>query len=118
MTQINFSKESISGRFTYTAVDDESGDTIELDWDFSDFETFMYYMGAYVKGDFTKVMDGCNGISDVELVGISFFAKNQDATTRIDMFEGWLRATSIFDLDKFSGVYEDKMKRIMDIIKE
>ena len=118
MSQIHFDKEYIRGEFTYIATDDETGERIELDWSFGDFETFIYYMKAYIEKDFSKVMDGCDGISDVQLIGISFSAKNQDASTRIDMFEDWLRATTYFDLDKFNTNYEDKMKRIMAIIKE
>jgi len=118
MTQIIFPKEYIKGTFTYTALAEDEQETIELDWDFGDFETFMYYMDTYINKDFTKVMDGCHGITDIELKGISFSAKDQDASTRIDMFEGWLRATTHFDLDKFNDINEDKMKRIMAIIKE
>lgn len=118
MAQINFPKEYIKGTFTYSAYDEDRQETIELDWDFGDFETFMYYMEAYINKDFAKVMDGCHGISDVELKGISFSAKDQDASTRVDMFDGWLRATTCFDLDKFDSNYEDKLKRIMAIIRE
>jgi len=118
MVRIIFPKEYIKGTFTYSAYDEDEQDTVELDWAFGDFDTFMYYMEAYINKDFNKVMDGCNSLSDVELKGISFSAKDQDASTRIDMFEGWLRATTHFDLDKFNGVNEDKMKRIMAIIKE
>jgi len=118
LAQIQFDEKYIQGTFTYIATDDETGERIELDWSFGDFETFMYYMKAYNEKDFSKVMDGCHSISDVQLIGISFSAKNQDASTRINMFEGWLRATTYFDLDKFNSKYEDKMKRIMAIINE
>lgn len=118
MAQIIFPKEHIKGTFTYTAYAKDEQDTVELDWDFGDFETFMYYMEAYINKDFTKVMDGYQGITDVELKSISFSAKDQDASARIDMFDDWLRATTCFDLDKFGSEYEDKIKRIMAIIKE
>lgn len=118
MTQINFNKEYIRGTFTYVATNDETGEGVELDWSFGDFETFMYYMEAYINRDFTKVMDGFEGLSNVQLEGISFSAKNADASTRIDMFDDWLRATTYFDLDKFNGINEEKFKRIMAIIKE
>lgn len=118
MAQINFKKDRFRGRFTYSAYDSDENDGIELDWDFGTFSDFMYYMKAYIEKDYNKLMDGCEYLENIDLIGITFNAKDGSESFSVDMFDGWQRATMIFDESKFGDINLNKLKRIKDIINE
>lgn len=118
MAQINFKKDRFRGRFTYSAHDIYEHSDIELDWDFGTFSDFIYYMKAYIEKDYDKLMDGCDGLEEIDLIGITFNAREGSESFSIDMFDGWERATMIFDEGKFGDINLDKLKRIKDIINE
>ena len=118
MAEITFEKDSFRGRFTYSAYAIDEDEYMEIDWDFGTFSDFMYYMKAYVEQDYEKLMDGCKGLKDIELKGISFMARQGTEGFSIDMFENWGRATMMFNESKFGDINLDKLKRIKDIINE
>lgn len=115
MSQFTFERGSYKGVLIFL-VEDYYGEPQEIELQFIDFDEFLHHMNLYYANKYEELLD--MKMHNVELNGISFSGRQGSERFSVDMLEGFNRATIIFDETKFTGIKNDKLKRIEKILME
>lgn len=119
MSQLTFEKGNYHGYLTFN-TENYYGEQNELEISFHDFDEFSEILSLYYKKNFEELgeIEGTKEVSHAELIGVSFKGQQESERFEINMIESFNRATFIFDETKFTGIKNDKLKRIQEILLE
>lgn len=117
MAQVTFDDEEFYGELHFVIETNFEG-SHNKEISFSDFDEFSYCLQNFYTKNYKELFNEEEDIFHVVLSGIAFKGRQDTERFAIDVFDGWKRATMIFNEEKFGDLNIEKLELIKKIIND